>query len=256
MEQGLVRTSLEHPQFRGGDQADGDLVTIVRPSVDADAASWCRCERRHPRPRTRGRDGPRSPGGRSAVSRPLLPPRSRAGSSRRFPDWPRTSAGPRVARASRRLRGIGFPCGHVGGSPSSSSMLVGHPVAERVLEVMGFLIGLRPPEADDLGQQPLRQGVPAEGPLGGFRPSSVRLSCRVSPSTARRPSRTEAGDHLADGGGADAEALGQSCRDDRLSLARACSGWSSGTRQRRRSAPGRRSGTCPDSRLGPDCGGR
>jgi hypothetical protein len=44
---------------------------------------------------------------------------------------------------------------------------VGHPIAERMLQVMGLLVCLRPSETDDLGQQPLGERVAAERALGG-----------------------------------------------------------------------------------------
>ena len=68
---------------------------------------------------------------------------------------------------------IGLPCGQVGGRPSNFIDLIGDPIAEGMLEVVRLLVGLRPAETNDLGQQPFRQGMAPERPFAASRPRSV-----------------------------------------------------------------------------------
>ena len=96
---------------------------------------------------------------------------------------------------------------------------VGDPVAQRVLEVMCLLIGLRPAEPDHLGQQPLGQRVAPEGPLGGLTATIGESQLAGFAVNRDELLPHEAGDHLGDGRRAHAEALRQARRDHRLPLA-------------------------------------
>ena len=85
---------------------------------------------------------------------------------------------------------------------------------------MRLLIGLRPAQADDLGQQPLAESAwRRKVRSAAARPASVRLSWRDSGSTASRPSRTRRVTISRHRRGAHPEPLRQARGDDRLPLA-------------------------------------
>ncbi len=95
---------------------------------------------------------------------------------------------------------------------------VGDAVAEGVLEVMGLLIGLRPAEPDDLGEQPLGERVAPERALRGraTRIGQVQVSGLLV--DAHEVLADETRDHLAHRGRAVPHPLGEPRRDDRLPL--------------------------------------
>ena len=95
---------------------------------------------------------------------------------------------------------------------------VGDPVAQRVLEVMGLLVGIGPSEPDHLGEQPLGQGVAPERALGGGATGVAQVELARLGVDLQQPFADEPRDHLADRRRAHAHALREPRRDDRLPL--------------------------------------
>ena len=213
-----VGASVEHPELRGRNQADRHFVTVHRLPVDP--------------PKGHRADVLGDVDDLEDVTRPhavLLEERQQARVLFRL--LGHAQDGDRAA-----ARRIGHPIagGAVGrvavardrvavrtGRRAAEQLVdaVGDPVAQRVLEVMCLLIGLRPAKPDHLGQQPLGQRVASECALGGLAATIGEGQLAGLAINRDELLPHEASDHLGDGRRAHAEALGQARRDHRLPLA-------------------------------------